>query len=454
MTARKLTRAALALLFIAALAGCSHVVDPATGQLPGQNMQAAPENDESAREQPAVAPAPAVPTAPAETAELDRLRRENQTLKVQQGETQARMDALTKQLAQEREEQRRFREMMTTNFDLLEQSVAKSLADNMERNARKPEPKAEGTVQNKANKTGDKTPLPGPAMAPPPANADVHPAEAAAPAQQEGGPMALQPMPYWDEKGDQSSAGSTAGKFDPKAPQSQKAAALPQPPHQAAAPSPAGQKAMDGAPAKSQASAPPLAATAPGPGGKSAPQAAAPVTPVPVVMAAPVKEDAAFNDPDLLPPAEPRTLTAHPEAKPVYEKGFVRFAKGDYAEAIRIYEDLVARFPDDLHTDNAQFWLGEAYLQQKDMAKADAAYRAVLRHFAHKSTLEGYKTPDAIYRLGQMALMKNDPRRAEYYFRNVSERFLDSTAGRKAQRELDTIRVNTAGAGAAVSPDS
>lgn len=423
MTARKLTRAALALLFISVLASCSAVVDPTTGKPQGQKMQTPPAEPAEKPEHQAVAAAPAASSA--DTAELERLRRENQTLKVQQAEAQARLDTLTKQMAQEREEQRRFREMMTTNFDLLEQSVAKSLADNMERNGRKPEPAAAAKAEPKANKTGEKAIVPGPAMAPPPATT-----ESAAPAQ-ESGPAALQPMPYWDEQGAKEPPASSAAKFDPKRPEAAPAdTGLP--PRQAAA------MTKPAAPAQpSTAKATPAVAAA-----------------VPVAMTAPGKDGAAFNDPDLVPPANPRTLSAHPEAKPVYEKGFVQFAKGDYAESTRIFEEFVTRFPDDLHTDNAQFWIGEAHLQLKDTAKADEAFRGVLRHFAHKSTLEGYKTPDAIYKLGQIALMKNDARRAEYYFRNVAERFPDSTAGKKALKEMDSIRVNTAaGTGASISPE-
>lgn len=265
-------------------------------------------------------------------------------------------------------------------------------------------------------------------------------------------------MPYWDENGGKETADTpSVAQFDPKRPEAQKAAVREQTSRPATAQAP---KAPGNQTVNSQSGAPPL----PGMAAKSAPQtsaaqaaprSAAAVTPVAVAMAAPSNEGATFNDPDLVPPANPRTLSAHSEAKPIYEKGFVQLAKGDYEEAIRIYEDFVARFPDDLHSDNAQFWLGEAYLQTKNMDKADAAYRGVLRNFAHKSTLEGYKTPDSIYKLGQMALMKNDPRRAEYYFRNVSERFPESTAGRKALRELDTIRVNTAAdTGGAIGPDS
>jgi tol-pal system protein YbgF len=434
-----LARGILALALMGGLFGCSNVVDPATGQLHGQAAAQASRSDEAAALE--AQPSGDAAATPASAAEIDRLKRENQALKVQQAENQARMDALTKQMAQEREEQRRFREMMTTNFDLLEQSVSKSLGDQMQRNQ---------TAQAKPAQSA-KTPASGPAAVPPPAT-DNGPARAAQP-QATQGPTALEPLPYWDDKAP--AAGKTApgpaAKFDPKKPMDAKA-------------KPAG--AATGADAKSKAASAPATSPAAAPAGPNSPTAAgggkaagedsrsseAPLAAV-AVMAAQDEKPAVFNDPDLQPPAHPRELKSNPEAKPLYDKGFVYMAKGDYEESIRIYKDFLARFPNDAHSDNAQFWIGEAHLQMKQTEQAEAAFRQVLRNYDHKSTIDGYKTPDAIYKLGQISLLRSDPRRAEYYLGNVAERFPESTAGQRAQRELDAIRVNTA-ASAKASPDT
>jgi tol-pal system protein YbgF len=305
----------------------------------------------------------------------------------------------------------------------------------------------------------------GPAMTPPPAAVESQPD---GPAPSEQGPTGLQPLPYWDdEKTGDGKKAPAAAKFEPRKPE----LARPEPPRSAAATAPARSITQPGdasrAPAAAQANGsrpagmPPL----PGMGGAERKTALAesprpasapgvPIAPVPVAMAAPEEKPAVFKDPDLEPPANPRALASHPEAKPLYDKGFVYLAKGDYETSIRLYQDFLKQFPDDNHSDNAQFWIGEAELQMKQMDKAEAAYREVLRNYAHKSTLEGYKTPDAIYKLGQISLLRNQSSRAEYYFRNVSERFPDSTAAQKAQRELESIRVNTAAGGEKPSPDS
>ena len=145
-----------------------------------------------------------------------------------------------------------------------------------------------------------------------------------------------------------------------------------------------------------------------------------------------------------MPPQQPRRLTAHAPAKPLYEKGFALFAKRDFEQSIIVFQNFLNRFPDDIYSDNAQFWIAEAYLNQSRPREAEDAYRAVLRNYEHRSTLEGYKTPDAIYRIGQAHLRRSDTEKARQYFEALGERFPETSAGRKAVRELATLGLNTA----------
>ena len=65
---------------------------------------------------------------PAANSEMQDLKRENAVLRENNKLALERMEALAKQMEAERAEQRRFRDMMATNFELLEQSVSLSLA--------------------------------------------------------------------------------------------------------------------------------------------------------------------------------------------------------------------------------------------------------------------------------------------------------------------------------------
>jgi tol-pal system protein YbgF len=311
------------------------------------------------------------PTAATLTAEVRTLRQENGTLREQQRALQARLDELQRTLAQSEDDQRHFRESMTTNFDLLEQSVALTLSKTLT---------ADLTTGGQAREQGSARS--GPVAAP------------------SGGaaPTASVTLPAADAR-------------------------RPMPAVLAAAPNQA-----PAAAARERADTGSLA-----------------VVPVAAMTRAPEPDrPAPILDPDLLPPESPTPLKAHREAKPLYERGFALFARKDYDQALLVFQNFLQRFPNDIYSDNAQFWIGEAYLNLERGEDAERAYRAVLRNYEHRSTLEGYKTPDAIYRLGQLAQRQGDLRRTRHYFEVLSERFPDSSAGRRAAHELGALGINTA----------
>lgn len=298
--------------------------------------------------------------APA-AAEFAALRAENEQLRQEQGDLRRSLERMEQRLNERMAEQQRFQDMMATNFDMLEQSIAMTLQRERDSGVQ-PAPAA-------PRATADK-PRPAPRPATPPAGVPA-----------------------------------------------------PAPVRTSAAPR------QDAPPVREPAPAVPAAA--------AVAAAAEDELPTPET----------FGDRDLRPPANPRLLTPHREAKPLYDKGFAAFAGQDYGTAIQHFEDFLARFPDDIYSDNAQFWIAESHFRQGQWDAAEEGYRRVLRNYEHRSTLEGYKTPDAIYRIGQTHLKRNNPRQAAYYFANVAERWSGSSAGRKAQQEMSAIVANTAQAG-------
>ena len=65
-----------------------------------------------------------------------------------------------------------------------------------------------------------------------------------------------------------------------------------------------------------------------------------------------------------------------------------------YEKAIRIFENFIQRFPNDLDSDNALYWVGHAYFKLKQTQKAENAFRRILTQYEHRPTSQGYKTPD------------------------------------------------------------
>ena len=143
-----------------------------------------------------------------------------------------------------------------------------------------------------------------------------------------------------------------------------------------------------------------------------------------------------FSDPDLNPPDDPFILIRHPGVKKIYNQGMTAVIQKDHPQAILVFENFTKRFPDNLDSDNAFYWIGRSYFELNEFKKAEEAFRKVLTRYEHRPTSQGYKTPDSIYMLGKLSVKLNLEQRAVYYFEEVIKRFPGSAAARNAERDL------------------
>ena len=146
-----------------------------------------------------------------------------------------------------------------------------------------------------------------------------------------------------------------------------------------------------------------------------------------------------FEDPDLSEPENPVILIRHPGVKKIYNQGMNEVIQRQHESAIRIFENYVKRFPEDMDSDNALYWIGHSYFQLKQNQKAERAFRKILTGYEHRPTSQGYKTPDAIYMLGKISERRRDPVASKYYYRTVIARYPGSVAARNATRDLDRL---------------
>ena len=158
----------------------------------------------------------------------------------------------------------------------------------------------------------------------------------------------------------------------------------------------------------------------------------------PVVVSVESKEPE-FEDPDLSEPENPVILIRHPGVKKIYNQGMNEVIQRQHESAIRIFENYVKRFPEDMDSDNALYWIGHSYFQLKQNQKAERAFRKILTGYEHRPTSQGYKTPDAIYMLGKISEKRRDPVASKYYYRTVIARYPGSVAARNATRDLNRL---------------
>jgi len=146
-----------------------------------------------------------------------------------------------------------------------------------------------------------------------------------------------------------------------------------------------------------------------------------------------------FSDPDLDSPEDPFILIRHPGVKKIYNQGMAAVIKKNHEQAIQIFKNFTERFPNDIDSDNAFYWIGRSHLELNQEEKAEGAFRKVLTLYEHRPTTQGYKTPDSIYMLGKLNQHKNLNQRASYYYKEVIKRFPGSAAARNAERDLGSI---------------
>jgi tol-pal system protein YbgF len=120
-----------------------------------------------------------------------------------------------------------------------------------------------------------------------------------------------------------------------------------------------------------------------------------------------------------------------------YERYVAALKVGNHAYAVAGLRAFIERYPDDDIADNAQYWLGESYYDQKDYQTAGGEFQKVLDRYPR-----GNKVADAMLKLGfcHAALGKLD--RAREVLRHVVEQYPKTSPARLASERLASLERN------------
>ena len=155
---------------------------------------------------------------------------------------------------------------------------------------------------------------------------------------------------------------------------------------------------------------------------------------VPAVMTPPA--------PALATPPETPTPSVAPAApqdpadrKTSYQKAFDTLKQGKYNEAIIAFKAFVGRYPTGDLSDNAHYWLGEAYYVNRDFTSARAAFKKVISDFPQSP-----KVPDAHLKLAFIEYENAQYSTAKTLLEDIIKRFPDSSAAKMAEKRLERMR--------------
>jgi TolA-binding protein len=125
-----------------------------------------------------------------------------------------------------------------------------------------------------------------------------------------------------------------------------------------------------------------------------------------------------------------------------YNKGSIALVQRRHDEAIRVFEDFLKRFPNEMNAPKAQYWAGFSHFQLGQLDEAELAIRKMLRTYEHRPDTQGYKTSEGIYLLGKIHQQRDELEQARRYWKEVSRLYPGTTGAEQALLDLRRLGSN------------
>jgi len=118
-----------------------------------------------------------------------------------------------------------------------------------------------------------------------------------------------------------------------------------------------------------------------------------------------------------------------------YQEAFAMLERGEVNQAVLRFSRFLDDFRDSDLADNALYWTGEAYFDQKEYALALAEFQRVVSEYP-----EGNKVPDALLKSALCLAELKDRTRARNALYQLVDLYPSSEAARKAQQRLAELK--------------
>jgi tol-pal system protein YbgF len=177
--------------------------------------------------------------------------------------------------------------------------------------------------------------------------------------------------------------------------------------------------------------APPAQGTQP-PAASVTPPAAVPVIPVQPAVAAQATAKPAVSATEAAPAAS--AAVSGKSRKERYQEAYDTLKDGHYSQAITALNAFLKDYPAGEYSDNAQYWLGEAYKVNQEVSLAREAFSNVVSNYPASP-----KVSDALLKLGYIEFEQNNKAKAGEYFSQITTRFPGTTAAHLAAKKMQQI---------------
>jgi tol-pal system protein YbgF len=114
-----------------------------------------------------------------------------------------------------------------------------------------------------------------------------------------------------------------------------------------------------------------------------------------------------------------------------YEAAYGIYKAGNYAGAIKAFQDFVKKFHDSVRVPNANYWIGSAQLGMKDYKNALDTYQGYLKDFP-----EARRSADVMYGIARCEYGLKRPNTARKTLKKLVAKYPGSEAAAKAKKLL------------------
>jgi tol-pal system protein YbgF len=158
-----------------------------------------------------------------------------------------------------------------------------------------------------------------------------------------------------------------------------------------------------------------------------------------VAIEPPANTPPAAGSPEAPAPVTPVVGTADPAAAhTVYRKAQEVWLSNDYAGALKMFSDFLARYPGTDLAGNAQYWQGRCYLRLEQYPEAVSAFERVRSNYPSNDSKVSQAMQSQAVALSRLG--RNDE--AEALLKEVIAKYPTSSAARQAESDLAKLSGN------------
>lgn len=138
-----------------------------------------------------------------------------------------------------------------------------------------------------------------------------------------------------------------------------------------------------------------------------------------------------------LPVGKPTTVTEvdDKDGKQTYNRIYKTLKEGNYQQAIIDFDQFIKKYPESSYTDNAYYWMGEAYFLSRNNAMALKAFQKIVSDFP-----SGNKIKDAKLKIGYTYFEMKDWASSKVALEKVVSDYPGETVAINAKRRLQRIQ--------------